>query len=78
MTVRPNWLASLVIATSLGGCSLRPPLPPVVVPCPKPVVDRELLLPAEHQAMDALQDYLGMPSTNAAGTPGVSTPPPPK
>lgn len=59
-----NWKKStLPLSLSwalLAGCSppQRPPEPPVVVQCQKPVVDALLLKQAQRQAIEALEQCL--------------------
>ena len=75
MTPLRSAMLHCVMLASCAGCSpVRPEPPPIVVPCPRPVISRELLVPPEHQAMDALANFLGMSPGSAGGTP-IALPP---
>lgn len=69
--------AGLLIGSLLSACSTLPvSSPPQVLSCPKPVVDHPLLLPAEHQSMDALVTFLQTLPPSANVTPPGSMPSP--
>jgi len=77
-----SWIALALLAmllaamlVSLGACSTRP-VAPTVVPCPKPQISPQLLLPAERVAGERLIHSLPIsppPSENASATPTGST-----
>lgn len=66
----------LWIGISLSACSQpqRPEPPPQIVQCPKPLVDKPLLQPAQRQAGEALLKSLPPLSMSAGQTPISSTP----
>jgi hypothetical protein len=71
-TLRRPLIATL-LSVSIGACSTVPTLtPPVVVQCPKPQVDKALLVPAERQAATQLQNYLQTLQPSAGATPTAS------
>ncbi len=60
------WLA----CGALSSCSSSPPIqPPQVIACPKPVVDRQLLVPATLPALGQLKDSLSLPPGNVSKPP---------
>lgn len=75
MKTPKSLLIGTLILLWLAGCSpVRPDNPPQVVACPKPVVDKPLLQPAERAKMKALRDSLSTPLTSATATPTGSMP----
>jgi len=73
------WLLTVTLI-SLAGCSLQPVKPqagPIVIQCQPPKVDRNLMVPPKHQAIDQLLTFLGLPPLQlpSAAKPSSSTPP---
>ena len=70
LTVTPLLLACIASSS----CSVpRQPDPPRVLSCPKPVIDPQLLAPAETQALTRLEDFLSQPETKPSGMQPGST-----
>lgn len=71
-------IALLWIATLLVGCSQPLKPNPVVIQCPPPLVDSQLLIPPEHRAIDHLLETLQLPPLNLVNASSNSQPSKPK
>ena len=75
MITKPSYLLPMLALMSLlSACATPTPAPqPIPVKCPRPVIDKDLVRPADRAAMMRLQALLEMQPPSASPMPTGST-----